>query len=138
MATRDMYNSIKELIAIYPRAVGTTGAANGVTSPIIDMQNYEKITFVYSAGGSASVADTVTPVVLECATTGGTFTSVADTDLLGTEDALTLATAAGQVNKIGYIGSKRYLKFKLYGTGTATAIVAAHAVAGPHLVPHNS
>ena len=74
-------------------------------------------------------------MVYEAAATGDSFTSVATADLLGTEAALTLS-AAGQIKRVGYAGSKRYLKLRLYGTGTATAIVAATAVLGnPDLAP---
>lgn len=133
---KDMHKNIKVLTAIYPRAVGTTGAANGVTSPIIDRRGFESVEFVMGAGGSASAADTVTPVVFESATTGGTFTSVADADLIGDETGLTLATSAGQSKSVGYRGNKRYLKLKMYGIGTATALVAANAVLGnPHVAP---
>jgi len=31
---------------------------------------------------------------------------------------------------VGYNGNKRYLKIRLFGTGTATAVVAATAVLG--------
>lgn len=127
---KDMHNNISVLRAIKPVAVGTTGAANGQLSGIIDRQGFESVEFVYQSGGSASVADTITPVVLEAAATGDSFTSVADADLLGTEAALTLTTAAGKIGRVGYRGTKRYLKFKLYGVGTATALVAANAVLG--------
>ncbi len=127
---RDMHNNISVLKAITPQAVGTTGAANGKTSAIIDRRGFDAVEFVYQAGGSASVADTITPVVFEAAATGDTFTSVAAADLLGTEAALTLTTSAGKVGRVGYIGNKRYLKFRLYGIGTATAIVSAAAVLG--------
>lgn len=133
---RDMHKNIKILTAIVPKAVGTTGAANGVTSPIIDRQGYQSVEFVYQAGGSATVADTVTPVVFEAAATGDTFTSVAAADLIGDETAMTLTTAAGVQKSIGYRGNRRYLKTKLYGTGTATALVAAAAVLGnPNVAP---
>ena len=133
---RDLHKSIKVLVGIYPRAVGTTGSGNGVTSPALDRRGYESVEFVMSAGGSASAADTVTPVITECDTSGGTFTSVAAADLIGDETALTLATAAGQAKSVGYRGNKRYLKIKLYGVGTATALVAAHAVfSHPNLGP---
>jgi hypothetical protein len=133
---KDMHNNISVLKAIKPVAVGTTGAANGTLSGIIDRQGFESVEFIYSSGGSASVADTINPVVLESATTGGSFTSVADADLLGTEAALTLATSAGAIGRVGYRGSKRYLKLRLYGLGTATALVAAQAVLGnPHQAP---
>lgn len=131
---KDLHSNIKVIQAITPQAVGTTGAANGKTSGVIDRQGYEAVEFIMSAGLSATVADTITPVVKECDTTGGTFTSVADEDLLGTEDPLTLSAAASK--SVGYRGNKRYLKFQLYGTGTATAIVAAEAVLGsPNIAP---
>lgn len=127
---RDMHNSISIIRAIKPVAVGTTGAANGQLSGIIDRRGFEAVEFAYMSGGSASVADTITPVVLECETTGGSFTSVANADLLGTEAALTLTTAAGKIGRVGYQGTKPYLKLRLYGLGTATAIVAANAILG--------
>lgn len=133
---KDMHKNIKVLPAITSKAVSTTGAANGVTSGVIDRRGYESAEFVMGAGGSATVADTVTPVITECATSGGTFTSVADGDLIGDETALTLATAAGQSKSIGYRGNKRYLKIKLWGTGTATALVHADAILGnPYKAP---
>lgn len=133
---KDMHNNISVLKVIKPAAVGTTGAANGTLSAIIDRQGFESVEFIYQSGGSASVADTVTPVVLEAAATGDSFTSVAAADLLGTEAALTLTTSAGKIGRVGYAGSKRYLKLRLYGLGTATAIVSANAMLGdPHLAP---
>jgi hypothetical protein len=127
---RDMHNNISVLRAIKPVAVGTTGAANGQLSGIIDRRGFDTVEFIYQSGGSASVADTITPVVLEAAATGDSFTSVANADLLGTEAALTLTTAAGVVGRVGYQGNKRYLKLRLYGVGTATALVAASVVLG--------
>lgn len=131
---KDMHSNIKVLHAITPQAVGTTGAAHGKLSGALDRQGYQSVEFVYSSGVSASAADTITPVVLEGDTTNGSFTSVADADLLGTEEAITLTAAA--TKKVGYKGNKRYLKIRLYGTGTATAVVSATAIMGdPHLAP---
>lgn len=127
---RDMHNNISVLTAVTPAAVGTTGIAGGKLSAAIDRRGFDTVEFVYMAGGSASVADTITPVVYEGDTTTGSFTSVAAGDLLGTEAALTLTTAAGKVGKVGYRGNKRYLKIRLYGTGTATAVVSATAILG--------
>lgn len=127
---RDMHSNIKVLNAIVPQAVGTTGAANGKLSGIIDRQGFEAVEFVFQSGASASTADTINPVVLEAAATGDSFTSVADADLLGTESGQKLTLTAAGVSKIGYIGNKRYLKLRLYGLGTATAIVSAVAVMG--------
>ncbi|MBX9759163.1 MAG: hypothetical protein K2Y29_10340 [Beijerinckiaceae bacterium] len=125
---RDMHNNISVLHAISPQAVGTSGIAGGKLSDALDRRGYDQVEFVYSSGASASVADTITPVVYEGDTTNGSFTSVANADLLGTEAALTLTAAKS--GRVGYQGNKRYLKIRLYGTGTATAVVAAVAVLG--------
>lgn len=132
---KDMHNNVNVINVVTPAAVGTTGIAGGKLSSIIDRQGYNSVEFIYHSGASASAADTITPVVYEASATGDSFTSVAAADLLGTEAALTLS-AAGQIKRVGYVGSKRYLKLRLYGTGTATAIVAATAVLGnPDLAP---
>ncbi len=125
---RDMHNNISILHAISPQAVGTSGIAGGKLSGALDRRGFEAVEFIYSSGASASVADTITPVVYEGDTTNGSFTSVAAADLVGTEAPLTLSAAKS--GKVGYVGSKRYLKLRLYGTGTATAVVAAVAVLG--------
>jgi hypothetical protein len=125
---RDMHSNVKAVIAITPQAVGTTGAANGKLSAILDRRGYDSVEFVYSSGTSATVADTITPVILEAAATGDSFTSVAADDLVGTEAAITLTAAAAK--QVGYRGNKRYLKIRLYGLGTATAIVSANMLLG--------
>lgn len=127
---RDMHNNISVLNALAPLAVGTTGAANGRLSGILDRRGFEAVEFVFQSSASASVADTINPVVLEAAATGDSFTSVADADLLGTESAQKLTLTAAGVSRIGYIGNKRFLKLRLYGLGTATAVVSAVAVLG--------
>lgn len=123
---KDLHSKIKVVSAITPAAVGTTGSANGTTSAKIDRRGYESVEFVFQSGTSATVADTITPVIYESDATGSGFTSVADADLIGSEAARTLTAAFS--NSIGYRGNKRYLKIQLYGTGTATAVVAASAI----------
>lgn len=133
---KDMHSSISVLSAIYPQTAGTTGAANGRLSSVIDRKGYESVSFAMQRGVSAAATDTITPVVLECATSGGTYTSVADADLLGTEAGAVMLGSGGAAARIGYKGSKRYLKLRLYGVGTATAIISAAAVLGhPDLGP---
>ncbi len=125
----DLHNNIKVVHAITPQAVGTTGASNGKLSAVVDRAGYESCEFVFSSGASATVADTITPIVYESdtATTAG-FTAVADADLVGSETALTLTAAKS--GKVGYKGGKRYVGLRLYGLGTATAIVGAVAILG--------
>jgi len=140
---RDIYNNLKVTKVIDPKAVGTTGVANGQLSGVLDTLGYDSNMFVINYGTSASAADKTTAIVYECATTGGTFTSVADADLLGTEvaasrvsGALASGTTINMVKKLGYIGNKRYLKLRLYGTGHATGLVSATLIQShAHRVP---
>lgn len=125
--SHDLHNNIKVVTAVAPQAVGTTGIAGGKLSAAIDRKGYGSIEFVYQSGASASADDTITPIVYEADATDGTFTSAASTDLIGTEDDITLGTGGG-IDRVGYKGLKRYIKLRLYGTGTATAIVGAVAV----------
>lgn len=134
---RDMHNNIKVINAITPKAVGTSGIAGGSLSGVLDRRGYETAEFVFGYSTTASAADTIVPVIYECATSNGSFTSVADADLLpsaSAEAAITLSAAG--VSKIGYKGNKRYLKIRLYGTGHATGIVSAALVlAGANMAP---
>ena len=135
---RDLHNSIRVLKAIPPQAVGTTGIANGSLSDVIDRQGYESVEFIVNHGsGGASVADVTTVILYESdSATAASFTSVANADLLGTEAAVgcpaenprTSGVGKNKTGKLGYIGNKRYLRMRIYGTGTATSIVAAQAI----------
>lgn len=146
---RDMHDNIRVLRAIEPKAIGTSGAANGSLSPILDRRGYDSAEFVILHGTAGATGDTTTPVVLESDTAvSADFTSVADSNLLGTEagaglpvQATARASGVGKniATKIGYIGNKRYLRLRLYGLGHATGIVAAALVLGrPSRVPETS
>lgn len=128
---KDMHSNISVIHAITPAAVGTTGIAGGQLSAALDRRGFNSAEFVISHGPSATVADTILPIVYECATTGGTFTSVAAADLIpATAEATLTRTTGGASTKIGYRGNKRYLKLRLYGVGGATGTVAASLVLG--------
>lgn len=143
---RDMHSNIKVLRAIEPKAIGTTGAANGSLSPILDTRGYRSAEFVILHGTAGATGDTTTPVVLHSDTAvSGDFTSVANADLIGTETGAGLpAEATARTSgvgkniaaKLGYRGGKRYLRLRLYGVGHATGIVAAALVLGdPEIAP---
>lgn len=132
---KDMHSNINVVHAITPAAVGTSGAANGTLSAVIDRQGYESVEFIFSSGTTGTGGDTITPIVYESDTaTSAGFAAVADANLIGSETALTLSAA--NTGRIGYNGGKRYVGIRLYGVGTATAIVSAVAVLGdPHMAP---
>lgn len=139
---RDLHSKIKVQRAISPVALGTTGT--GKTSVIIDRQGYDSLEFIVGVGTVTATNATVTAILKESATTGGSFTSVADADLLGTEAGASVAAAATRTSgvsknvskRVGYIGSKRYLTLSLINTVSAGIIGHADAIlSDPMLAP---
>lgn len=125
---RDMHSNIKVVTAITPAVVGTSGIAGGKISAAIDRRGYDSVEFVFNYSTAGASTDQVVPVVYEGDTATGSFTSVANEDLLGTEAAHVISAAGA--GKVGYRGNKRYLKLRLYGIGHATGTVGAVAVMG--------
>jgi hypothetical protein len=124
----DLHNNLYAIRAISPIAIGTTGT--GKTSGVLDTLGYSGVEFIGSYGTITSTTAVYTAILKECATTGGTFTSVADSDLLGTEAAFvpaagtrTSGTTKNVTKRLGYIGNQRYLKIQVYSAGTAGTIV---------------
>ena len=105
--------------------VALTAVANGedVVGAVIDMQGAAGLEYVLQVG--AYTDGDVTPLV-EDSDNGTDFTAVADTFLLGTEAGAAL-TAAG-VSKIGYIGSKRYVRLTAVTAAGSTLSVGASAI----------
>lgn len=140
---KDMHSKIKVVRAIDPAAIGTTGIAGGKLSGVIDRRGYHSAEFLLALGLVGASGDTTNVIVYECATSGGTFTSVADADLIGTEAAagrgavaLTSGSGINLATRIGYRGTKRFLKIRLYGLGHATGLVAATCILGdPDIAP---
>jgi hypothetical protein len=132
MAYRDLHNNV-DIVAVVPSiAVGTTGT--GQTGSVIDTRGYDAVELAINYGAITATAATFTVTVLEGDVTG-TMTSVATADLLGTESAAGLAAATrtdGSTEKvakrIGYIGSKRYLRVDVESTATAGTPVGVVAV----------
>lgn len=136
---RDIHSVIKPVQAIPPAAAGTTGT--GRTGAIIDRQGFDSVEYILDYGAATATNATVTPTMLECDTTGGSFTSVADGDMLpqsGAEAAAALGVAATRTagttmkvsKKLGYVGSKRYTQLKLIPTVSAALICGATAILG--------
>lgn len=142
MTTKDFYNNHAVVRALSAAAAGTTGT--GRTSAALDTRGYLGKTFHIHYAGITATAATITPTVLEGDTTGGSFTSVSDDDLLGTEAAAAIAAGTPRASgsnmhitkKLGYKGAKRYVKLKLVPTATAGTIVEANLVlTHPNLAP---
>ena len=124
-ANNDLHNNIKQAPIISPIAIGANGT---VTGKIIDRQGYGGIEFLSSFGAVTTTGTIVNLVAFEGDTTGA-MTSVADADLLGTEALFSLPVQAGArtsgvgknvVKRLGYKGSKRYVRVDGVKTGTSS------------------
>lgn len=127
---RDLMNDVTPKVAIAP-VVATDNTA--LVSAVIDTLGYNSATFVIATGTLAD-ADATFAVLLEegdaSDLSGGN--AVADADLIGTE-ALAGFTFAddSETRKLGYKGSKRYLRLTVTPSGnTGNAPIAAIAILG--------
>lgn len=124
----DLHNNIETRRVVAPIAGATTHEGQ-----IIDRQNFASVEFAIAHGVHTTSGVTVTPALLEGAATG-TLTTVADADILGTIAGATMtATGSGSIDnkvaKLGYIGSKRYVRLNVT-TSAASQVVAAVAILG--------
>lgn len=131
----DLHNNARGVLAINPVALGTTGSITGL---VIDRQGFKAVEF-YLVYGSVTTTGTTAAVTVKEGDVTGTLTSVADSDLVGTEANAALAATtprtAGStkeyVERIGYRGVKRYVQINLNHTGT-TSVGIAGAIAVLH------
>lgn len=114
-------------------AVVTVSDTTAVVSGIVDVQGFDSLTFLIAAGTLAD-ADATFAVLIEESNEANFSGSnaVADADLIGTE-ALAGFTFAddGECRKIGYRGSKRYVRCTVTPTAnTGTAPIAVVPLLG--------
>jgi hypothetical protein len=138
----DIHNNVKQQRVISPVAIGTTGT--GKTGTIVDRQGYGGVEFILDYGTVTATNAVFTVLVTEGDVTG-TMTSVADSDLLGTELLAAVGVQAGartsgvgkNVSKrIGYKGGKRYVNVKVSSTVTAAPPIAVTALLfNPQVAP---
>lgn len=122
MASRDLKNDIKILNALNIASISTNTTTAGVE---IDTQGYESVTFEVITG--ARTDGTVTPLIQESDTSGSYSGSVDDDDLVVLEADAAILTAQSR-SRIGYIGTKRYVKLSLVSTSVTTGLTAGASV----------
>lgn len=132
---RDLHNNIHPTGV----AVVTVSDDTAVASGIVDVQGYDSLEFLIAAGTLADADATFTVAVVEGDESDlSDAAAVADADLLGTE-ALAGFTFAddGEARKIGYNGSKRYVKCTVTpANNLASAPIAIIPVLGhPNIAP---
>lgn len=132
----DLANNIQIKRAISPVSVSDTTAT---VSQIIDLQGYESCVFAINIGSVAD-ADATFTVLLEegSASDLSDNAAVADADMISQTVGTAPETAAGfqfdsdnQVRKLGYIGSKRYVRLTITPAANASAaLFSAIAILG--------
>ena len=134
----DLHNNIKVSRAISPVSVADTTAQ---VSQILDTANFAANELVIATGSIADADATFTILIEEGDNSAlSDASAVADADLLGTE-----ALAAFQFDddnetrKIGYIGSKRYLRATITPVANASAALlsAVWVQAGARVAPQS-
>jgi len=126
---RDMKSNLDGVSTMDPASYSSTANGSGV-----DLRDFDGAMVVFQAGtaDTGSGDETYTPSVEE-SDDNSTFNAVAVPDL---EGALANMTA-NSVQRVGYKGSKRYIRAKLTLGGTTPAIDAAALVVRglPHHAP---
>lgn len=133
---RDLMNNIHVARAISPVSVSDNTAQ---VSQIIDRQGYDSLTFLIATGSIAD-ADVTFTVLVEHGDQSNLSDAAAvdDAELIGTEVLAAFQfNDDDEVRKIGYRGSKRYVRLTITPANNASAaLLAAVAVLGhPSRVP---
>jgi hypothetical protein len=127
---KDLHNKIKISRAISPVSVSDNTAQ---VSQIIDRQGYESLEFIIGIGSVAD-ADATFAVTMDEGDVANLSdaSAVAAADLLGSyTDASFQFDSDNTVKKIGYRGSKRYVRLTITPSSNASAAVfGATAVQG--------
>lgn len=125
---RDISNNMKTSRAISPVSEAGNTA---LVSQIIDTKGYDSLAFVIATGSIGDAGAEFTTLVEEsddAALSGSNV--VDDKDLNGTEAGASFTQASDNLTfKIGYVGSKRYVRLTITPTNNATAaLISAVAV----------
>lgn len=125
---KEINNKVALCNIIDPVAITAT-----TTSDIVDVQGFEALSVMIAMGAGTFTTDNyLTCKLQESDTTAtGDFTDVASTDLIGSflvYNAETDGIDADSVQKVGYIGTKRYVRLVCTETGTFSSVISATAI----------
>ena len=120
MSAYDLVNNIKVVNAI--------NADSSSESSAIDTAGFESVTVVAQMVAFTSGAGEIQ--ILESETSTGSFTVVADEDLINVPEKM---AKFGAVSKVGYRGHKQFIKVKIVKDDSTSATVGAVVILGhPH------
>lgn len=131
---RELEGNISPVYALDTQTISTNTTTAGNE---IDTQGFDSLTLLPFTG--VLTDGDYTLLIEETDESGSGYTAVADDDLTVTEASVSFTDDADDnvVNKIGYIGSKRFVKVSIVSTGTSSgAILGCLAVLGhPSIAP---
>lgn len=120
MATKDLKSNVDVVQSMAPATRNTNTNGSGV-----DLQGYESAMVIYNVG---TVTDGTHTPSLEESDDDSTYTVVAAADLQGSFSNFT----GDEVQRVGYIGAKRYIRAQVNSSGTTGAAYGAVIVRGDH------
>lgn len=126
MSAYDLVNNIKVVNAINAAAITDDSSESlaitddSFESSAIDTAGFESVTVVAQMAAFASGAGKIQ--ILESETSAGSFTAVADEDLINVPEKM---AAVGAVSKVGYRGHKQFIKVKIVKDSTISATFSA-------------
>lgn len=124
MTIRSLSRKLKVAQSLAP-AVRTNGTANGAG---VDLRGFDSAVIIVSFG--ACTDGTHTPS-LQHSADNSTFTNVSAAELDGEFTAVTSSSGSNSVQKVGYLGSQRYVRVVMTTSGaTSGALSAANVIAG--------
>ena len=133
---RDFANGIEVRRAISPAAAFADNTV--ITSQIVDLLGFQKAVFAIALGALAAGANFAVTVEHGEDPALADATAVPAVILTGTLASASFdSTAANKVRKIGYVGSKRYVRLKITPAGNAApSFISATAILGmPRFAP---
>ncbi len=124
-----MINSVKILEGLAPQVISTNTTTAGA---IVDTQGFDSLTWAIQSG---TLTDGTYTVLIEegDAANLSDAAAVADADLTNTELSASFVdlTDDNQASKIGYIGSKRYVRLSIVSAATTVgALIGSVAILG--------
>lgn len=121
MSAYDLVNNIKVVNAVNSDALTDDSSE----SAAIDTAGFESVTVIAQMSAFTSGAGKIS--ISECDTSNGSFTAVAESDLINVPESM---TAAGAVSKVGYRGHKQFIKVKIAKDSAISATVGAVVILG--------
>lgn len=125
---RDLRSNVDAAVSLAPAA--RNASANGAA---VDLQGYDAAMALAHFGTWTDGSHTPS---LEESDDGTSFTAIASNDLQGAFAAVTSAAGNSSIQRVGYLGRKRYVRAVMTVSGATTGAVAAIAIVRG--VPHRA